>query len=45
MYEWRTFPEAGGLMSYGTSTINAFRQAGIYAGQILNGIKAARSGG
>ena len=41
MYEWRTFPEAGGLMSYGTSTIDAFRQAGIYAGQILNGIKAA----
>jgi putative tryptophan/tyrosine transport system substrate-binding protein len=41
IYEWRDFPAAGGLASYGTSLTDAFRQAGVYAGRILNGAKPA----
>src|SRR5262249_32290128 len=37
----REMAEAGLLMSYGTDILDAFRQAGVYTGQILKGAKPA----
>ncbi len=39
IYTVREYPEAGGLMSYGTSLEEVFRQFGVYAGRILKGAK------
>ena len=41
IYEWRDFAAAGGLMSYGTSLADAYRQVGVYTGLILKGAKPA----
>jgi putative tryptophan/tyrosine transport system substrate-binding protein len=37
--EWREFPAAGGLMSYGNSLTDAWSKVGLYAGRILKGAK------
>ncbi len=40
-YPWLEYVTEGGLLSYGPSIADGFRQAGVYAGKVLNGIKPA----
>jgi putative ABC transport system substrate-binding protein len=39
IYEWREFAAAGGLLSYGARLPQLYREAGAYAGRLLNGAK------
>jgi putative ABC transport system substrate-binding protein len=41
IYDRRAYAAAGGLISYGTHYIDAFRQLGVYTARILNGTKPA----
>ena len=41
VFSSRDYVEAGGLMSYGASVADMFRQVGAYTGQILKGVKPA----
>ena len=41
IYGRREFAAAGGLISYGASTVDQYYQSGVYIGRILKGAKAA----
>jgi putative ABC transport system substrate-binding protein len=41
VYAYREFPAAGGLISYGASLAEIYRQQGLYVGKILKGAKPA----
>jgi putative ABC transport system substrate-binding protein len=41
IYQFRDYAEAGGLMSYGPDIAGAYRQAGVYAGQLVRGANPA----
>ena len=40
-FEFREFARAGGLLAYGNSLPDAYRQLGVYAGRILKGANPA----
>jgi putative ABC transport system substrate-binding protein len=41
IYSVRAYPEVGGLISYGTDVLDAFRQVGVYTARILKGARPA----
>jgi ABC-type uncharacterized transport system substrate-binding protein len=41
IYHWREYVVAGGLLSYGASLVDSYREVGVYAGRVLKGTKPA----
>ena len=39
IYEAKNYAEAGGLISYGPSVVDVYRQVGVYVGQVLKGAR------
>ena len=45
LYQTRELVAAGGLMSYGSSVADMYRQMGVYAGKVLKGANPAENAG